>query len=138
MHIAFGTYIEKCNRKFRRRTKKIKVIQEKILAVDSTTITTSKTQLKWAAFHGQKSGIKFHVQFDVENYMPVSVEESIAIDHDSKYADKFKTEASILVEDHGNPLRPCSHLSHTQRICRLIFLLSSPMKFFLFPASFLV
>lgn len=69
----FEIIIKKCNRKTRRSLK----INKDILAIDSTTITTSKTQLKWAGFHGKSSGVKLHVQFNVDTYMPTKVEESI-------------------------------------------------------------
>lgn len=91
----FHLLLEKCNRQCRRKLKIIK----NILAVDSTTITTSKTQLKWAGFHGQRAGIKLHVQFNVDSLMPTMVEESIARRHDSVLGDKLLAPLSIIVED---------------------------------------
>jgi hypothetical protein len=91
----FELIVSKLNRETRRSLK----IHKKILAVDSTTITTSKTQMKWAGFHGQRSGIKLHVQLAVDAFMPTKVEESLAKRHDSTMADKLIDPMSIVVED---------------------------------------
>lgn len=91
--------LSQCDRKFRRRINKICGIEKKIQAIDSTTITTSKTQLKWAGFHGQRSGIKLHVRLDTETFVPTKIEESIARSHDSNYADELTDHESVLVED---------------------------------------
>ena len=91
----FELVVSKLNRETRRSLK----IHKKILAIDSTTITTSKTQMKWAGFHGQRSGIKLHVQLDVGGFTPTKVEESLAKRHDSTIADKLIDPMSIVVED---------------------------------------
>jgi len=92
---VFHLLLKKCNRQCRRRLK----INKDILAVDSTTITTSKTQLRWAGFHGQRAGIKLHVQFNSDSCMPTMVEESIARRHDSTMGDKLLSTRNIIVED---------------------------------------
>ena len=91
----FELVVSKLNRETRRSLK----IHKKILAIDSTTITTSKTQMKCAGFHGQRSGIKLHVQLDVDAFTPTKVEESLAKRHDSTIADKLIEPMSIVVED---------------------------------------
>lgn len=64
--------VGKCNRETKRRFKLNKII----LAIDSTTITTIKTQLKWAGFHDQRSAIKLHVQLDICSYMFIYAKKS--------------------------------------------------------------
>lgn len=91
----FELLLTKCNRKCRRKIK----INKNILSVDSTTITTSKTQLKWAGFHGQRAGIKLHVQFNVDSLMPTKVEERVARSHDITMGDKLLAPLHVIVED---------------------------------------
>lgn len=95
MKNIFEILIKKCNRTTKRNLK----IDKIILAIDSTTITTSKTQLKWAGFHGQRSGIKLHVQLEVDSYMPTKVEESLAKNHDFPIGEKLINPLCIIVED---------------------------------------
>jgi len=109
-------FLEQCNRKFRRSINKVKGVKKAIKAVDSTIITTSKTQMKWAGYKGQRSGVKLHVQYDVGTDMPTATTESVAKRHDSKYADELKDEESILVEDraYGKTERFDSYLATGQ------------------------
>jgi hypothetical protein len=95
----FEEMMSHLNNKMKRAPKQLKNIRKSILAIDSTTITTSKTQMKWAEFHGQSAGVKLHVRFNVDSYMPTAVTESVARSHDSNYADELTDETSVLVED---------------------------------------
>lgn len=91
----FQLLIRKCNRKTIRKLK----LNKKIMAIDSATITVSKTQLKRAGFHGQRAGVKLHVQLHIGSLMPTMAEESIAINHDSPVGDKLTSPTCIIAED---------------------------------------
>lgn len=91
----FQLLIKKCNRPLRRALK----LSKDLLAVDSTTITVGKTRLPWAAFHGERAGVKLHVQFHVGTLLPRNIEETIALDHDGPIGEKLTDPLCILVED---------------------------------------
>src|SRR6056297_3629012 len=81
----FHLLLEKCNRKTRRTLN----LPKNILAIDSTTITVGEGRLKWAKFHGKRSGVKLHVALDVISNQPVQVEETIALKHDGPVGEKL-------------------------------------------------
>jgi len=91
----FYLLLEKCNRKTRRSLN----LPKDILAIDSTTITVGEGRLKWAKFHGKRSGIKLHVALDVISNQPVQVEETIALKHDGPVGEKLINPDYVLVED---------------------------------------
>lgn len=91
----FHLLLEKCNRKTRRALN----IPKDILAIDSTTITVGEGCLKWAKFHGKRSGVKLHVALDVANNQPVQVEETIALKHDGLVGEALANPNYVLVED---------------------------------------
>ncbi len=68
-----------------------------MLSVDSTTITFGENRLKWAVFHGKRSGIKLHIALENSTQMPEQVEETIALIHDNLMLEKLLDPASILV-----------------------------------------
>jgi hypothetical protein len=53
-----------------------------LFAMDSTTITVGANRLSWAPFRGEKSGIKVHVTFDVNDSLPMQAEDSDALEPD--------------------------------------------------------
>lgn len=54
----FEIIVGKLNRAACRR---IKLPKKQLLSIDSTTITVGKSRLPWALYHGERSGIKLHV-----------------------------------------------------------------------------
>lgn len=72
---------------------------KKIIAVDSTTMTFGKSKLPWSKYHGEKSGVKLHVHYDVETGMPLKAEESTGLVHDSKVGNGDIFEGAVLVKD---------------------------------------
>jgi len=95
MKKLFDLIVSKCNRETRRVIK----IPNKLLIVDSTTITVGKSRLPWALYHGERSGIKLHVSFSPETGMPVRVVESTGLRHDGPMGEKLVDLRFVLVED---------------------------------------
>jgi len=100
--IPFGVFkdlfllaLSRCNRKIRRTLH----LPKPLLSVDSTTITFGENRLKWAVFHGKRSGIKLHIALKNSTQMPERVEETIALTHDSLMLEKLLDPDSILVAD---------------------------------------
>jgi hypothetical protein len=91
----FHLLLEKCNRKTRRSLN----LPKGILAIDSTTITVGEGRLKWAKFHGKRSGVKLHVALDVANNQPVQVKETVALKHDGLVGESLADPNYVLVED---------------------------------------
>jgi IS4 transposase len=59
-------------------------------------------RIPWAKFRGEKAGVKLHVRYDLMQGMPESVEESVALFHDSAVADELLWESfTITVMDRG-------------------------------------
>ncbi|MBU5592957.1 hypothetical protein KQI89_14495 [Clostridium sp. MSJ-4] len=59
--------VKKCNRD----TQGILKLPKDLLAIDSTTITVGETRLKWTKYRVQRSGVKLHVAFNVNQMMSV-------------------------------------------------------------------
>ncbi|MFZ3591897.1 IS4 family transposase, partial [Bacillus sp. DJP31] len=95
MKQVFALIVNKCNRVTRRVLK----IPNRLLLVDSTTITVGKSRLPWAVFHGERSGIKFHVSFTPETNMPLNVIETIGLKHDGPVGEGLADKRFVLVED---------------------------------------
>lgn len=95
MKEAFALVVDKCNRATRRALK----IPNRLLLVDSTTITVGKTRLPWALYHGERSGIKLHVSFTPETGMPLDVVETTGLVHDGPVGEKLADRRFILVQD---------------------------------------
>jgi hypothetical protein len=72
----FERLSKKMNRQTRRKT------NLPLFAIDSTTITVGSNRLSWAPFRGEKSGIKVHVTFDVNDSLPIQAEDSDALEPD--------------------------------------------------------
>ena len=95
MKKLFDLIVSKCNRETRRVIK----ITNKLLIVDSTTITVGKSRLPWAVYHGERSGIKLHISYSPEAEMPVRVVESTGLKHDGPMGEKLVDLRYVLVED---------------------------------------
>ncbi|WP_019412379.1 IS4 family transposase [Paenisporosarcina sp. TG20] len=95
MKQVFSLIVGKCNRVTRRALK----IPNRLLLVDSTTITVGKGRLPWAVFHGERSGIKLHVSFTPETNMPLKVIETIGLKHDGPVGEGLTDKRFVLVED---------------------------------------
>ena len=93
---AFSLILSKSNRSVRRA---MASETRKIIAVDSTTMTFGKSKLPWAKYHGEKSGVKLHIHYDVASEMPVKAEESTGLVHDSAVSKYDTFEGAILVKD---------------------------------------
>lgn len=95
MKKLFDLIVSKCNRETRRRLK----IPNKLLIVDSTTITVGKARLPWAVYHGERSGIKLHISYSPESEMPLRVIETTGLKHDGPVGEKLVDSRFVLVED---------------------------------------
>jgi Domain of unknown function (DUF4372)/Transposase DDE domain len=82
------------NQKFRFRNK--------LLSLDSTTITLCLEMFPWAKFRRSKGGVKAHVLLDHDDYLPRYVLVTEASRSDVKMADAFPLNpGSIVVMDRG-------------------------------------
>lgn len=70
-----------------------------LLSVDSTTITVGKTRLPWAVYHGERSGIKWHVSLTNETAMPLKVVETTGLKQDGPIGETLEDHRFILVSD---------------------------------------
>ncbi|MGE6371027.1 IS4 family transposase [Planococcus kocurii] len=95
MKKAFALVVGKCNRATRRALK----IPNRLLLVDSTTITVGKSRLPWALYHGERSGIKLHVSYTPETNMPLDVVETTGLVHDGPVGERLADRRFILVQD---------------------------------------
>ena len=95
MKEAFALIVSKCNRATRRTLK----IPNRLLLVDSTTITVGKSRLPWALYHGERSGIKLHVSYTPETGMPLDVVETTGLVHDGPVGENLADPRFILVQD---------------------------------------
>ncbi len=74
--------------------------KNKLLSLDSTTISLCLTMFPWAEFRRAKGGVKAHVLLDHDDYMPTFVRISEAKLHDSKVLANIRLNAdSILAID---------------------------------------
>ena len=82
------------NRKFR--------FKNKLLSLDSTTISLCLALFPWAQFRRAKGGVKAHVLLDHDDYLPAYVLLTAAKRSDVKLADSFTLNAgSIVAMDRG-------------------------------------
>lgn len=59
------------------------MLKKELLAMNSTIITVKKNHLPWTLYHGEHSGIKFHVSFTNRTGMPLQVVKTTCLMHDS-------------------------------------------------------
>lgn len=74
-------------------------IPNRLLLVDSTTITVDKSRLSWALNHGERSGIKLYVSYTPETAMPLNVRETTGLVHDGPVGERLADRRFILVQD---------------------------------------
>lgn len=91
----FHVLIDKTNR----ATRRVLRLSQDLVAVDSTTMTVGKTRLTWAGFHGNRAGVKLHVQYHVNQGRPSKVEETVARQHDGPVGERLTNPDCILIED---------------------------------------
>jgi len=83
------------------RKKKFR-FKNKLLSLDSTTISLCLKMFPWARFRRAKGGVKAHVLLDHDDYLPRYVLLTEARRSDLKMADRFPLNAgSIVVMDRG-------------------------------------
>jgi hypothetical protein len=76
--------------------------KNKLLSLDSTTISLCLTMFPWAKFRRAKGGVKAHVLLDHDDYLPAYVLLTEAQRSDVKLADSFRLNpGSIVVVDRG-------------------------------------
>lgn len=76
--------------------------KNKLLSLDSTTISLCLTLFPWAKFRRAKGGVKAHVLLDHDDYLPAYVLLTEAKRSDVKLADSFSLNAgSIVTMDRG-------------------------------------
>jgi hypothetical protein len=76
--------------------------KNKLLSLDSTTISLCLTMFAWAKFRRAKGGVKAHVLLDHDDYMPAYVLLTEAKRSDVKLADSFPLNpGSIVAIDRG-------------------------------------
>lgn len=74
----------------------------KLLSLDSTTISLCLTMFPWAKFRRAKGGVKAHVLLDHDDYLPAYVLLTEAKRSDVKLADSFRLNpGSIVAMDRG-------------------------------------
>jgi len=84
--------------------------KNKLLSLDSTTISLCLELFPWAAFRRAKGGVKAHVLLDHEDYMPRFVHLSPARIHDAAILGKLRLNAgSIVVMDRESVGCPAGH-----------------------------
>jgi len=71
--------------------------KNKLLSLDSTTISLCLDLFPWAQFRRAKGGVKAHVLLDHDDYMPSFVHISQAKLHDSRIFDKLRINAQSIV-----------------------------------------
>ena len=77
------------NRKFR--------FKNKLLSLDSSTISLCLSLFPWADYRKAKGGVKLHVLLDHDDYMPSYVIVTEARKHDKTVASKFKFQPGSIV-----------------------------------------
>lgn len=83
------------------RKKKFR-FKNKLMSLDSTTISLCLSLFPWATYRRAKGGVKLHVMLDHDDYMPQYVYISDARKHDRKYANFFSApKGSIIAMDRG-------------------------------------
>ena len=76
--------------------------KNKLLSLDSTTISLCLTMFPWAQFRRAKGGVKAHVLLDHDDYLPAYVLLTEAKCSDVKLADSFRVNpGSIVTMDRG-------------------------------------
>jgi len=76
--------------------------KNKLLSLDSTTISLCLTLFPWAKFRRAKGGVKAHVLLDHDDYLPAYVLLTEAKRNDVKLADSFRLNpGSIVAIDRG-------------------------------------
>jgi len=76
--------------------------KNKLLSLDSTTISPCLTMFPWAKFRRAKGGVKAHVLLDHDDYLPAYVLLTEAKRSDVKQADSFRLNpGSIVAIDRG-------------------------------------
>jgi len=76
--------------------------KNKLLSLDSTTISLCLTLFPWAKFRRAKGGVKAHVLLDHDDYLPAYVLLTEAKRSDVKLADSFRLNpGSIVAIDRG-------------------------------------
>ncbi len=76
--------------------------KNKLLSLDSTTISLCLTMFPWARFRRAKGGVKAHVLLDHDDYLPAYVLLTDAKRSDVKVADSFRLNpGSIVAIDRG-------------------------------------
>ena len=76
--------------------------KNKLLSLDSTTISLCLTMFPWAKFRRAKGGVKAHVLLDHDDYLPAYVLITEAKRSDVKLADSFRLNpGSIVAIDRG-------------------------------------
>jgi Domain of unknown function (DUF4372)/Transposase DDE domain len=76
--------------------------KNKLLSLDSTTISLCLTMFPWAKFRRAKGGVKAHVLLDHDDYLPAYVLLTEAKRSDVKLADSFRLNpGSIVAVDRG-------------------------------------
>lgn len=71
--------------------------KNKLLSLDSTTISLSLSLFPWAKFRRAKGGVKAHVLLDHDDYMPSWVLLSEAKMHDSNVLERLRLNAGSIV-----------------------------------------
>lgn len=71
--------------------------KNKLLSLDSTTISLCLSLFPWAKFRRAKGGVKVHVLLDHDDYMPSFALITIASKHDRTVASKFNLKPGSIV-----------------------------------------
>lgn len=71
--------------------------KNKLLSLDSSTISLCLSMFSWAEYRKAKGGVKLHVLLDHDDYMPSYVIVTEARKHDKTVASKFKFQPGSIV-----------------------------------------
>lgn len=95
MKAVFERIVQRLNRAGQRKMK----LPNRLLLIDSTTITVGKSCLPWAVYHGELSSVKLHVSYSSETGMPVKVVETTGLKYDGPIGEQLADKRFVLVED---------------------------------------
>jgi len=101
---VFGQLLSKCQCVFSERFGKIKKFKfkNKLVSLDSSTITLSLSLFNWAHFRRSKGAVKLHMLLDHDGYLPSYAVITDGKKGDSKIAKTLRFESgTVLVIDRG-------------------------------------
>lgn len=99
---TFYVFLSRIHKAYGMRKDKRFKFKNRLKTIDSTLVSVCLSMFSWAAFRKAKGGIRLHVMYDNQNYLPEFMIITNGKRHDIKEADKIPiAEKSIYVFDRG-------------------------------------